>query len=100
VYTFAAKQFAAHDRLVAARCGRGCTADVLAMYPEIPRQKRRAENEQIVAFSLLSVGGAVVVAGLVGVVMNQSRLQLAPRLPAPAIALIPGGLQASANWRF
>jgi hypothetical protein len=100
VYTFAGKQFAAHDRLVAAKCEGGCTADVLAMYPEIPRQKSRAENEQIFAFSLLSAGGAVLVAGLVGVVMNQSRLQLAPRLPTPAVALIPGGLQASANWRF
>ena len=100
VYAFAGKQFAAHDRLVAAKCEGGCTADVLAMYPEIPRRKSRAENEQIVAFSLLSAGGAVVVAGLVGVVMNQSRLQLEPRLPVPAIALIPGGLKASANWRF
>ncbi len=100
VYTLAGRQFAAHDRLVAAKCGGGCTADVLAMYPEIPRQKSRAEDEQIVALSLLSAAAAVVVAGLVGVVMNQSRLQLAPQLPQPAIALIPGGLQASANWRF
>jgi hypothetical protein len=101
VYAFAGKQFAAHDRLVAAKCGGGCTADVLAaMYPEIPRRKSHAENEQIVAFSLLSAGGAVFVAGLVGVVMNQSRLQLEPRRPVPAIALIPGGLQVSANWRF
>lgn len=100
VYALAGKQFAAHDRLVAATCKGGCTADVLAMYPEIPRLKSRAETEQIVAFSLLSAAGAVVVAGLVGVVMNQSRLQLEPRLPVPAIALMPGGLQASASWRF
>jgi hypothetical protein len=99
VYSFAANQFAEHDRLVAAKCPGGCP-DVQAMYPELPRLKRRAENEQMVAFSLLSAGGAVVVAGLVGVVMNQSRLQLEPRLPVPAIALIPGGLQVSANWRF
>jgi hypothetical protein len=42
----------------------------------------------------------VVIAGLIGVIMNQARLQLEPGLPVPAIALIPGGLQASANWRF
>jgi hypothetical protein len=100
VYTLAGKQFAAHDRLVANKCGSGCTADVVAMYPEIRRRKSHAENEQIVAFSLLSAGGAVVVAGLVAVVMNQSRLQLAPRRPVPAIALIPDGLEVSANWRF
>jgi hypothetical protein len=99
VYAFAGKQFAAHDRTVADKCGDGCP-DVQAMYPELPRQKRHAENEQIVAFSLLSVGGAVVIAGLIGVIMNQARLQLEPGLPVPAIALIPGGLQASANWRF
>lgn len=100
VYAFAGNQFAAHDRLVMNKCGGGCTADVLAMYPEIPRRKSHAENEQVIAFSLLSAGGAVVVAGLVGVVMNQSRLQLETRRVGPAIALIPGGLQVSASGRF
>lgn len=98
VYTLAGKQFAAHDRLVASKCGGGCAADVVAIYPEIPRLKRHAENEQIVAFSLLSAGGALVVAGLVAVVMNQPRLQLEPGRSVPAIALIPGGLQVSTNW--
>jgi hypothetical protein len=100
VYWLAGKQFAAHDRLVTSKCGGGCTADVLATYPEIPRRKHHAENEQRVALSLLFGGGAVVTAGLVGVVMNQSRLQLEPRRAVPAIALIPGGLQVSASWRF
>jgi hypothetical protein len=100
VYAFAGKQFAAHDRLVMANCAGGCTADVLAMFPEIPRRKRRAENEQIVALSLLGAGGVVVVAGFIGVVLNQARLQLEPRRPVPAVALTPGGLQVSANWQF
>jgi hypothetical protein len=100
MYVLAGKEFAAHDRLVVERCGNHCTADDLVRYPEIPRRKSRAENEQIVAFSLLSAGGAVFVTGLVGLIMNQSRLQLDPRRAMPAIALVPGKLQVSANWRF
>lgn len=100
VYVFAGKQFAAHDRLVTAKCRRACTADDVAMYPEIPRRKRRAENEQIVAFSLLSAGGAVLAVGLSGLIMNQARLQLAPRRVVPSIALTSGELRVSASWRF
>ena len=44
---------------------------------DVPDQSR-AETEQVLAFSLFFTGGAVVIAGVIRLIMNQPRMQLEP----------------------
>lgn len=99
-YLLASNSFAAYDRGVVLHCSQGCDAVALAQWPEIPRARDRAGVEQMVAFSLLSVGGALLIAGTIGVVMNEPRMIVQPRSPVPAIMPLPGGAVSTMTWRF
>lgn len=98
---FAAKRdFAAYDRGVEARCPAGCSAEMLAAHTELTRTKERAELRQIVAFSMFAAGGAAVIAGVIGLALNQPRVRLETK-PAPlALTPVAGGAAVSMGWRF
>jgi hypothetical protein len=99
-YVLASQQYGTYDDVVLENCRRGCTADMLMMLPEVARQQRWADRVQMVAFSLFSVGGVGIIAGLAGLAMNQPRIQLEARAALPMVTVTPGGLQVSASWRF
>lgn len=99
-YFAARSDFAAYDREVEARCPSGCSAAMLAEQAGLARTKDRAELKQVIAFSLFSVGGAAVVAGVVGLLLNQPRAQLEAKPSPLTIAPVSGGGTVSMSWGF
>lgn len=75
---YAAKQdYDTYDALVAAQCPSGCSDDMLASGTVAHKDRARIEN--IVGASVAVVGGAAIVAGLVGVYLNRPRpVEVAP----------------------
>jgi hypothetical protein len=98
-YFTASGDFAAYDRGVAARCPAGCSAAMLAEYG-LADKKQRAEREQVIAVSLFAVGGCAVVAGVVGLLLNQPRVKLEARPVPLTIAPVAGGAVIATAWGF
>jgi hypothetical protein len=99
-YLVAKHDFDGYDSSIESRCPTGCDAVTYAMLRDYHRRLDRAGTEQVVAFTLLSTAGAVVVAGLVGVVLNQPRAQVEANRPQSAVVPTPGGAVAQLRWRF
>ena len=99
-YVAAMNSFAGYDGAIAAGCPQGCVAASPTGYPP-PRNARESGNvEQVLAVSLASAGAAVVVAGVMGVIMNQPHLQLEPSRARPVVAPTSGGVVFSTRWEF
>ena len=94
-YWRASTNFARYDDGIAANCPHGCDATTLAGLNDLRMTKNAAVVDQTVAISLFAVGVTTVVAGVVGLVLNQPRLLVQP---APTIALVPGGATLSLAW--
>jgi tetratricopeptide (TPR) repeat protein len=71
-YLLASNAFARYDAAVSAACPHGCDAQAAALF-QLDVRKQRGDVEQDVAFSLFAVGGAAVITGVVGIVLNQPR---------------------------
>lgn len=100
-YVAAKSGFDSYDSGVARRCPSGCSAEMLAGYDELTDEKRGAERNQVIAFSLFAVGGAAVVAGVVGLLLNQPRAQPGPKASATLhLAPVSGGAVFSTAWGF
>jgi hypothetical protein len=99
-YFAARSDFAAYDRGVEASCPSGCSAAMLAEQDDLTRKKDRAELKQVVAFSLFSVGSAAMVAGVVGLLLNQPRVRLEMGPSLLTIAPASGGATVSMGWGF
>lgn len=98
-YFVAKNDFAAYDRGVEQHCPSGCSAAMLAMRPALARTKDRAELEQVAAFSLFSAGGTAVLAGVIGLFLNQPRVR--PTKPSRvAITPVLSGATISMSWGF
>jgi Tetratricopeptide repeat len=99
-YFSAKSSFEAYDRGVAERCPSGCSAMMLAEYDELTERKASAERKQLVAFSLFAAGGGAVVAGVVGLLLNQPRVR-PDENPAPlTLSPVAGGATVSTAWSF
>jgi hypothetical protein len=69
-YALAARDYAAYDDGVRDACPLGCTGgDIQLRGPKAIRD--RGDREQMTAFSLFAVGGALAIAGGVGLYLNQ-----------------------------
>jgi hypothetical protein len=99
-YAAAASDVATYDRGIEAQCTVGCDAAMLAALADLRRSKDRAGTEQVVAFSLFAAGGVAVIAGVIGVVMNQPRLQVDSRRPRPVVTPVAGGATMALRWGF
>jgi hypothetical protein len=105
-YSAARANFARYDRDVTARCPYGCDAAMLAGYPNLGEHRSRGDTEQVVALSLFVAGGAAIIAGTIGLLFNEPRVQVessqaqAAVVPLPVVAPVPGGTTASMSWRF
>lgn len=85
-YVAAKRDFDAYDRGVASRCPAGCTAAMLTEYG-LADEKSAGERMQVVAFSHFVAGGGAVVAGVVGLILNQPRVRREPG--PPPLRLVP-----------
>lgn len=99
-YVAAAHNIASYDHEITARCPEGCYGDTAAKLSSLRPLTHRSRIEQLVAFSLFSAGGAVVIAGVIGLIVNQPRTQLDPDQPLPTVAPAPGGATVSMSWGF
>jgi tetratricopeptide (TPR) repeat protein len=79
-----------------ARCPDDCPPRVLQ---SLQGGKNRGEQQRVAAIVLLSAGTAAVLAGAVGVIMNQPRLRVEPSR-VPSVTPVPGGAVAVMSWGF
>ena len=99
-YVAAASNFAGYDASIATRCPNSCNATTLAGFSDLRNKKDRAETEQVLAFSLLFTGSAVVIGGVIGLIVNQPRMQPEPNRALPVVAPTHGGAKVSMSWGF
>ncbi len=100
-YVVAERNYATYDRGIAANCPgtKGCDAAMYAALSHLRDLQDRAGREQVIAFSLFAVGGAAAAVGLVGLVVNQPRVQLEPSRSL-VVTPISGGAVAAMRWAF
>jgi hypothetical protein len=99
-YSAARANFASYDRDVTAHCPNGCDASMLAGYPDLREHRSRGDIEQVVALSLFVAGGAAIVAGTIGLLFNEPRVQVASSHMQAAVVPLPGGAAISMVWGF
>jgi hypothetical protein len=101
-YLAAQRDYEAYNRGIASRCGgvNGCDRDTLAGFTDLHRIEDRADREQIAAFTLFAVGGGAAVAGAVGALINQPRIQVEASRRLPAVTASSTGATVSIHWRF
>ncbi len=99
-YVAAANNYARYDAEIKAQCPSGCVAMLPTSLRGAAYLRGQGDVEQVFAYSLISAGGAVVIGGLIGVILNEPRLQLEPSHAQPVIAVISGGALFSTRWEF
>ncbi|HEX7837551.1 MAG TPA: tetratricopeptide repeat protein [Kofleriaceae bacterium] len=99
-YRAAAHDLTAYDDGVAMYCPKGCGPVMLGEVPGLSARLDSVNREQTVAFTLFAVGGAAVVSGVLGVILNQPRMQLETSRTQPIVTLVRAGATASVRGRF
>lgn len=97
-YLAARSQYDEYDRDFASHCPGGCDARRIAMFPSLRIGRDRADLEQSVAWAALSVGGAAVITGVLGALLDQPRVRPLPR--EPAVRAVPGGAVVTIGGAF
>jgi hypothetical protein len=100
VYSIAASDYDRYDDAVRAACPRGCTAAETAELTDVRAIKDGADSKQAAAISLLVVGGAIAVAGGVGLYLNQPRTDVVAPPVSPGVIAGPGGLTFTLGGHF
>jgi hypothetical protein len=98
-YVAARNNFESYDLGIAQRCRAGCGPQQLMSFSDLQRDKDRGEAQQVAAFSLLSIGAAALLAGGIGLIVNQPQLQIES---APRVVVTPqsAGAIVGLGWRY
>jgi tetratricopeptide (TPR) repeat protein len=96
----AANSYARYDADIKALCPPGCVAMAPTSLGGEAYLRNQGDVERVFAYSLISAGGAVFMGGLIGVILNQPRLQLEPSHAQPVVAVSSGGALFSTRWEF
>ncbi|HUQ03953.1 MAG TPA: hypothetical protein VM261_15755 [Kofleriaceae bacterium] len=103
-YALAARDYDRYDDEIREVCPRGCNAEEVEGLGDVRAIKNRAETKQAFAVSLFVVGGAAVIAGGVGLYLNQPRTEVvAPPAPPPVMPGVivgPGGVMFTLDGGF
>jgi len=97
-YSAAANNFDRYDQIIAMRCAQRCTAEKLASFSDLRHYEDRGNIERDAAYVLLAVGGAAVLGGVVGLIMNLPHVRSDG--VQPMVAATAGGATVSAGWSF
>jgi hypothetical protein len=94
-------EYHTYDQLLVAQCPHGCGSlpGQPALDPDTQSHETRAKVENVFGVSLLTLGSAAVVAGLVGVYLNLPR-SVVEHGPTIAPAVGAAGTGASLSWSF
>src|SRR6185436_17650493 len=99
----AKNEMSTYDDLLRSQCPNGCGPAMPAPYDRVPddtaAHESRSKLYSGVGIALLSLGGAVSIAGLVGVYLNQPR-PVAEQPPVVTPTVGPNGAGASVTWSF
>jgi hypothetical protein len=95
-YLAARSKYDEYDRDFASRCPGGCDAARAGMFPSLRIERDTADIEQSVAFAALSIGGAAVLTGVIGTLLDQPRVR--PMSREPAVHVVPGGAVVTIGW--
>lgn len=99
-YVAARANFASYDRDITTRCPDGCDAATVARYPDFREHRSLGDIEQVAALSLFAAGGAAIVAGTIGLLFNEPRVQVESSHAQAAVVPLPGGAAISMAWGF
>jgi len=97
-YLAARSKYDEYDRDFASRCPGGCDDAHIAMFPSLRVERDTADIERSVAWTALSIGGAAVLTGVIGTLLDQPRVR--PMTREPAVRAVPGGAVVSIGWGF
>jgi hypothetical protein len=99
-YVAAGRNFDRYDASVARYCAQRCSAEDLAGFADLRRYQDHGNAEQIAAFTLFVAGGAAVLGGVAGLILNQPRVESDARQVQPVVAASAGGTTISLRWSF
>jgi len=99
-YVAAGHNFDRYDIGVAAHCAQRCSAEKLASFADLRRYQDRGNAEQFAAFTLFVAGGAALLGGVVGLIVNQPRVESGGRQVQPVVATSGQGTTISLRWSF
>jgi hypothetical protein len=91
---FGAKHIDSYDSAVTSQCPNGCPA---SDYPRLSALESDGKRDYHIAYGLFAAGGAVAVAGIAMVVLNQPHLEKAPAV-APSIGPDHAGVVVFGRW--
>jgi hypothetical protein len=98
-YLWARHTFQAYDDEIARRCPRGCDAETVRGFTDLEDKLDGARTRQNVAFALFSAGGAAVVTGVLGLILDQPRPRPEARR-AVAVVAASEGAAVMLGWSF
>lgn len=94
-------EFHDYDRQIAERCKpRGCSPDQNRGFHDLNAELAGARTRQNVAFSLFGVGGAAILVGVAGLILDQPRVRPDASRVVPVVTVSPGGASATLSWAF
>ncbi len=99
-YALAARDYAAYDEAVSAACPRGCDRIEATVLASARARRDRADVAQTTAISMFVLGGALAVAGGLGLYLNLPRTEVVTPTVTPTIMTRPGGGLLGVDVRF
>lgn len=97
-YSAAANNFERYDQIIAMRCAQRCTAEKLASFSDLRHYEDHGNTERDAAYALFAVGGAAVLGGVVGLILNLPDVKSDG--VEPVVAATAGGATVSVGWSF
>jgi hypothetical protein len=96
-YAISRGHFDDYDHAITTSCPDGCDATMLATMPAIPKMKYDGYVAQDASIALFAIGGAITVAGIVGLVLDQPHAVL-----EHPVAIVPttNGATVSVSGRW
>jgi len=99
-YLWARSDLADYEVELGQRCPRGCDAETLRGFTDLGAKKDGVGTKQAAAFSLFAVGGAAIVVGVLGLILDQPRVRADSNRAVPVVAVTPGATTVALAWAF
>jgi hypothetical protein len=99
-YLWARTDIAAYDDELAMECAMGCTAEQLRTKRELNAKRNAAFTKGAVAIAVMATGGAAVLTGVLGLILDKPRVRPETSRTIPVVAPVPGGATVAVGWSF
>jgi hypothetical protein len=98
-YLWARSNMKDFDEAFQERCPDGCDAET-ARGLAVNAKRDEALMKQTVAFSLWAGGGAAVLTGVLGLILDRPRVRAEASRAVPVVGAVPGGATVALGWPF